>query len=325
LVGVAAGILLLPATPASATSPPPLPHLPPLPVPTPTAPAPPSTPVALPLPLTSAVSVTAPPPVIPASVPGWPVGTVPTGAQALALVAGKLGQQGASDPGPADQDQQGPRDTGADRQPARESSRQEYAMTMQVEALSASQDATDAFQAGGGSGQFGWPENYRIMTQGFGCTSLGLAPLNAGCPTGHFHTGDDVAGPNRADVFAADTGVVRVFAGTAGYGNYAIITHGNGFATLYGHLHDFVVNDGDLVQRGDPIAHEGSTGNSTGPHLHFEVRQTGAYSDPCPFLEGCLRGGITPLISAVPSVSGNSASGRSSPPASRRSAHLASF
>jgi murein DD-endopeptidase MepM/ murein hydrolase activator NlpD len=152
------------------------------------------------------------------------------------------------------------------------------------------------------------------MSQGFGCTTLGLAPSNTGCATGHFHTGDDIAGPGKADVFAADTGVVRIFAGSTGYGNYAIITHGNGFATLYGHLHDFVVKDGDLVQRGDPIAHEGSTGNSTGPHLHFEVRQSGGYSDPCPFLEGCLRGGITPLISEVPLASGK-ASGRSSRPA----------
>jgi murein DD-endopeptidase MepM/ murein hydrolase activator NlpD len=256
-------------------------------------------------------------PAAPPSLPGWPAGTVPTGSQALAIVAALLGQP-AGDPAPADGDQQGPRDSGANRQPARESSRQQYAMTMQVQALGASQDAEEAAVAGGGSGQFAWPENYRIMSQGFGCTTLGLAPLNATCPGGHFHTGDDVAGPNQADVLAADTGVVRIFPGTTGYGNYAIITHGNGFATLYGHLHDFVVKDGDLVQRGDPIAHEGSTGNSTGPHLHFEVRQLGAYNDPCPFLEGCLRGGIMPLISAVPSVAGRSASGTSSPPASQR-------
>jgi murein DD-endopeptidase MepM/ murein hydrolase activator NlpD len=83
--------------------------------------------------------------------------------------------------------------------------------------------------------------------------------------------------------------VIRIFRGATGYGNYAIITHGNGYATLYGHLHDFTVKDGDLVQRGDPIAHEGTTGNSTGPHLHFEIRNQGGYLDPCPFLEGCAR------------------------------------
>jgi len=198
-------------------------------------------------------------------------------------------------------------------------------MTLQVEALSLSQDAVDALVAGGGSGQFAWPENFRIMSQGFGCTTLGLAPLDAACPSGHFHTGDDIAGPHQADVFAADTGVIRTFAGSTGYGNYAIITHGNGYATLYGHLHDFVARDGDLVQRGDLIAHEGSTGNSTGPHLHFEVRQAGGYSDPCPFLEGCLRGGIMPLISAAPSVSGSSASETSSLHALQPPARLATI
>ena len=95
------------------------------------------------------------------------------------------------------------------------------------------------------------------------------------------------AGPNLAEVFAADTGVVRIFPGSFGYGNYAIVTHGNGYATLDGHLHDFAVKDGDLVRRGDLIGHEGSTGNSTGPHLHFEVRKDGGYLDPCPFLEDC--------------------------------------
>ena len=55
-----------------------------------------------------------------------------------------------------------------------------------------------------------------------------------------------------------------------------IHNHGNGYATLYGHLRDLVAKDGDLIQRGDLIAHEGTTGNSTGPHLHFEVRKDGA-------------------------------------------------
>ena len=87
-----------------------------------------------------------------------------------------------------------------------------------------------------------------------------LAPTSVSCSSGHFHTGDDIAGPDRTDVMAADTGVARVFRTGTGYGNYVIITHGQGWATLYGHLHDVVVKDGDLVQRGDLIAREGSTG-----------------------------------------------------------------
>ena len=76
--------------------------------------------------------------------------------------------------------------------------------------------------------------------------------------------------------------MIRVFHGPTGYGNYAIITRGNGYATLYGHLHDLVAKDGDIVQRGDLIDHAGTTGNSTGPHLHFEVRKDGGYLDPAP-------------------------------------------
>jgi murein DD-endopeptidase MepM/ murein hydrolase activator NlpD len=197
-----------------------------------------------------------------------------------------------SDPMPADARIQEPRDTRGSSQVAAEFSRQQYVITSQIQALSYSQDAEQAVFAGGGSGRFGWPELFRRISQGFGCTTLRLAPASTGCPTGHFHTGMDIAGPDQTDVFAADIGVVRVFHGATGYGNYAIITHGNGYATLYGHLRDLVVKDGDLVQRGDLIAHEGTTGNSTGPHLHFEVRKDGGYLDPCPFLEDC--GGLTP-------------------------------
>jgi len=153
-------------------------------------------------------------------------------------------------------------------------------MTAQVYALDFSQDAVAAAFAGGGSGQFAWPEQVRVITQGFGCTTLRLAPNSSECPTGHFHTGLDIAGPNLVDVHAADTGIARVFTGATGYGNYVIITHGNGYSTLYGHLHDFVVRDGQLVRRGDLIAHEGKTGNSTGLHVHFEIRQWGNYLAP---------------------------------------------
>ena len=64
------------------------------------------------------------------------------------------------------------------------------------------------------------------------------------------------------------------------------LTHGNGYATLYGHLASFIVRNGQLVYRGQVIAYEGSTGNSTGPHLHFEIRYNGDYRNPCAWL-GC--------------------------------------
>lgn len=163
----------------------------------------------------------------------------------------------------------------------------QYVMTAQVEALAESLDSDQASFAGGGQGIFGWPEHFRVISQGFGCTGLRLAPLSSACPSGHIHTGADIAGPDETEVMAADAGVVRIFRDPRGYGIHVIETHGNGFATVYGHLHDVAVKDGDLVERGAVIGHEGSTGNSTGPHLHFEIRKDGKYLDPCPFLEDC--------------------------------------
>jgi murein DD-endopeptidase MepM/ murein hydrolase activator NlpD len=69
-----------------------------------------------------------------------------------------------------------------------------------------------------------------------------------------------------------------------GYGNYVIVGHGGGIATLYGHLLDTTVKVGDWVARGQQIGHEGSTGLSTGPHVHFELRLNDQVVDPMPYL-----------------------------------------
>jgi murein DD-endopeptidase MepM/ murein hydrolase activator NlpD len=219
-----------------------------------------------------------------------PTGPVPSGAEALAALGDPTAALPGGDPVAPNKEsdsRQGPNDNRGAQQQSYEFDRQQYVMTAQVNALDDSQDAQLAAYAGGGSGQFAWPEQVQTISQGFGCTSVTRAPSSSQCPSGHFHTGLDIAGPNLVDVHAADTGVARIFPGTTGYGNYVIITHGSGYSTLYGHLHDFAVKDGQLVHRGDLIAHEGTTGNSTGPHVHFEIRQGGGYLDPCPFLEGC--------------------------------------
>ena len=213
-----------------------------------------------------------------------------TGATALSVLGDPADQGPGGGAGPVDQrfdSQQSPNENRGVQAQARELDRQQYVITAQIFVLDQSTDATQAIFAGGGNGLFGWPEKYRLISQPFGCTSVRLAPTSNSCSSGHFHTGDDIAGPDQAEVYAADTGVARAFHGTTGYGNYLIVTHGNGWATLYAHLHDIVVKDGDLVQRGDLLAHEGTTGNSTGSHLHFEVRKDGGYLDPCPFLEDC--------------------------------------
>jgi murein DD-endopeptidase MepM/ murein hydrolase activator NlpD len=95
------------------------------------------------------------------------------------------------------------------------------------------------------------------------------------------HLGIDIAAGEGAPVYAADSGVV-VFSGWAlgGYGNMVMIDHGNGYQTLYGHMSSVVATCGRSVTKGVIIGYAGSTGNATGPHLHFEVRYQGGFVNP---------------------------------------------
>lgn len=122
------------------------------------------------------------------------------------------------------------------------------------------------------------------MTQPFGCTDFELEPTTSACRG--FHFGIDLAGPDLAPIRAAADGIAYPFADTQLYGNHVIIQHRAGLSTLYGHLTRFSVAWGETVKEGQVIGYEGSTGNSTGPHLHFEVRFAGSPLDPIPYLEG---------------------------------------
>ncbi len=95
------------------------------------------------------------------------------------------------------------------------------------------------------------------------------------------HLAIDIGAAEGAQVYAADSGVV-VFAGwsNGGYGNTVMIDHGNGYQTLYGHLSKLAVSCGRSVSQGGVIGYAGSTGNSTGTHLHFEVRYLGGFISP---------------------------------------------
>jgi murein DD-endopeptidase MepM/ murein hydrolase activator NlpD len=95
-----------------------------------------------------------------------------------------------------------------------------------------------------------------------------------------FHTGIDIDAPSGASIIAANSGRVILAGWNGGYGNCIIIDHGGGLATLYGHQSKLLVSEGDYVKKGDTIGKVGSTGLSTGPHLHFEVRTGGATTDP---------------------------------------------
>jgi len=99
-----------------------------------------------------------------------------------------------------------------------------------------------------------------------------------------FHTGVDFAAANKSDILASKSGTV-VFSGQqSGYGNIVILDHGGGIQTFYAHCSSISVSNGETVSRGQTIAKVGSTGNSTGPHLHFEVRVNGKHTDPMNYL-----------------------------------------
>lgn len=96
-----------------------------------------------------------------------------------------------------------------------------------------------------------------------------------------FHAGEDIGAPSGTPILAADSGMATVIADNGnGYGNYIMINHGGGRVTLYAHMSAFAISNGAAVSQGQVIGYVGSTGNSTGPHLHFEVRVNGATTDP---------------------------------------------
>jgi murein DD-endopeptidase MepM/ murein hydrolase activator NlpD len=99
------------------------------------------------------------------------------------------------------------------------------------------------------------------------------------------HRGVDFAGPLGSKVTAVAAGVVTRAEAVSGYGNLVEINHGNGFVTRYGHNQRVLVHTGDTVNRGTEIALMGSTGRSTGPHVHFEVLQNGLQVNPLKFID----------------------------------------
>ncbi len=101
------------------------------------------------------------------------------------------------------------------------------------------------------------------------------------------HRGVDIGLPEGNAVFASDTGTVT-YAGwnTWGYGNLIVVNHGNGYETLYAHLSGINVVPGQIVYQGNVIGATGDTGNSSGPHIHFEIRVNGNQDNPCWYL-GC--------------------------------------
>lgn len=118
---------------------------------------------------------------------------------------------------------------------------------------------------------FIWPVNGRISSR--------FGPRGRG-----FHYGVDIIAPVGTVVRAAESGVVSYSGWMSGYGRVVIITHASGLQTVYAHNSVNLVREGQRVNKGDPIARVGSTGNATCPHLHFEMRRNGRPVDPLEFL-----------------------------------------
>ena len=123
-----------------------------------------------------------------------------------------------------------------------------------------------------GTGTFIYPVNSRNFTQYFW----------------YGHPGIDFAVGEGTAVVAADTGTVT-FAGwnIYGYGNLIVVNHGNGYETFYAHLSGISVVPGQIVYKGNVIGSTGNTGNSSGPHIHFEIRANGVQDNPCFYVGGC--------------------------------------
>lgn len=130
-------------------------------------------------------------------------------------------------------------------------------------------------------GQMAWPvAGYSRISSPYGNRIHPILKVQ------RFHTGIDIPAPTGTPIAAAGQGKI-ISAGTlGGYGRTVIIDHGGGILTLYAHNSRLLVSVGNQVSRGQKIAEAGSTGQSTGPHLHFEVRKDGKYVDPIPYLKG---------------------------------------
>ncbi|RIK10487.1 MAG: hypothetical protein DCC49_03390 [Acidobacteria bacterium] len=122
-----------------------------------------------------------------------------------------------------------------------------------------------------GNGKFGWPVGGPVTSE------FGQRCLGGSC---RMHNGIDISAPTGTRVGAAGSGTVISAGSQGGYGNTVIINHGDGYATLYGHLSSISVTSGQSVGRGTIVGTVGSTGHSTGPHLHFEVRVGGSAQNP---------------------------------------------
>ena len=128
-----------------------------------------------------------------------------------------------------------------------------------------------------GSGVWPAPDSHTI-TSNYGGRSY---PLDGSY---NYHLGTDIGASYGTPVVAYQGGTVLIASYHWSYGNYVVVDHGNGLSTLYAHMSALTVSAGQTVTAGQQVGQVGSTGSSTGPHLHFEVRINGSNVDPAPYL-----------------------------------------
>ena len=160
-----------------------------------------------------------------------------------------------------------------------EKEQEKAAKELQAQIEAASKTATQKAVKYTGNGKFGFPlASYTRISSTYGYR---IHPITG---TKKLHTGTDYAAPFGTAILAAEDGVVLTAGWNSGYGYCVTVNHGGGYVTLYGHCSSLLVSAGQTVKKGQTIAKVGSTGNSTGNHLHFEVRINGNPVNPSGYL-----------------------------------------
>lgn len=177
--------------------------------------------------------------------------------------------------------------TDIDSWEAKEDELEAYAdsLTDEIKRLQQQYDLEHSYKTVGGV-TFRWPTYSHYITSYYGTR---IHPVYG---TEKFHSGIDIGAGYGDTIMASASGVVIYVTepyegcnkGGSGYGNYCVIDHGNGYTTLYGHARDIYVYEGQYVDAGQAIGEVGSTGTSTGAHLHFEIRLWGEYKNPLDYL-----------------------------------------
>lgn len=143
------------------------------------------------------------------------------------------------------------------------------------------QEQDEALRSALANGTFIWPvPDCTLLTSRFGYRMHPILGYE------RFHAGVDIGAKAGDTIIASDGGTVAVAEYSDSYGNYVLINHGNGYTTLYAHMSSMAVEAGQAVEQGDTLGYVGSTGWSTGPHLHFEIRYNDEKTDPEAYFTG---------------------------------------